>query len=43
MPQAQKMHFLLHVFQMTAIAFIRIINYDHFNALHQFWDILYIY
>ena len=37
------MHFLQGVFQMTAIAFIWIINNYHTNGLHLFWDTPYYY
>ena len=37
---AQKMYFLQDVHQMSAIALVSIINYDHINGLHQFWDTL---
>ena len=36
------MHFLLDVFQMTAIALVSVINHYHINGLHLFWDTLYI-
>ena len=41
MSLAQRMHILLDVFQMTATAFVSVINY--INRLHLFWDTLYIY
>ena len=34
------MHFLQDVFQMTAIAFVSIINHYPNNGLHLFWDTL---
>ena len=32
------MHFVLDVFQMTAITFFSEINHDHINGLYPFWD-----
>ena len=43
MSQAQRIHFLQDLFQMTAIALVSIINLIHINGLHQFWDTLLIY
>ena len=42
MSLAQRMHFLLGVFQMTAIALVSVINHYHINGLHLFWDTLYV-
>ena len=36
----QRRHFLLHVFQMTAIALLSVMNRYHTNGLHLFWDTL---
>ena len=41
MSLAQKMHFLQHVFQMTANALVSVINHYHVNGLHLFWNTLY--
>ena len=41
MSVAQRMPFLQDVFQMTAIAFVSVINHYHINGLPLFWDILY--
>ena len=38
---AQRMDFLQHVFQMTAIVIVLVINHYHINGLHLFWDTLY--
>ena len=35
---AQMMHFLLDVFQMTAIVLVSVINHYHLNGLHLFCD-----
>ena len=43
MSLAQRMHFLLDVFQMTTIALVSVINHYPINGLHLFWDTLYIY
>ena len=40
MSLAQMMHFLLDGFQMTAVAFVSVINHYHINELHLFWDTL---
>ena len=42
MSLAQRMHLLLDVFQMTAIALVSVINHYHINGLHLFWDTLYL-
>ena len=34
-------HFLLDVFQMTAIVLVSVINHYNINGLHLFWDSLY--
>ena len=41
MSLTQRMHFLLDVFQMTAIALVSVINY-HINGLHLLLDPLYL-
>ena len=41
MSLAQRMHFLLDGFQMTAITLVSVINPYHINGLHLFWDSLY--
>ena len=41
MPLSQRMHFILDVFQMTAVALVSVINHDHINGLHLFWDTQY--
>ena len=41
MSLAQRMHFLLDVFEMTAITLVSVINHYHINGLHLFWDNLY--
>ena len=41
MSLAQRMHFLQDMFQMTAIALVSVINHNHINGLHLFWDTLY--
>ena len=41
MSLAQRMHFLLNVFQMTAIALVSVI--DHIHGSHLFWDIRYVH
>ena len=41
MSQAERVHFL-QMFQMTAIAFVSVINHYYINELHVFWDTLYI-
>ena len=38
MSQAQRMHLLLDVFQMTAIVLISVINHYYINELNLFWD-----
>ena len=38
---AKRIHFLQYMFQMTAIAFVLVINYYHINGLHLFWKTLY--
>ena len=43
MSLAQRMHFLLDVFEMTAIELFSVINHYHINGLHLFWDALLIY
>ena len=35
---AQRMHFLLDVFQMTAIMIVAVINHYFIYGLHLFWD-----
>ena len=42
MSLAQRMHFLLDMFQMTTIVFVSVINNYHIIGLHLFWDILYL-
>ena len=42
MSLAERVHFLQDVLQMTAIAFVSVINHYHINWLHQFWDTLYL-
>ena len=42
MSLAQKMHFLLDVFQMSAVMLISVMNHYHIYGLHLFWDTLYI-
>ena len=41
MSLAQRMHFLLDVFQMTGIALASLINHYHIIGLYLFWDTLY--
>ena len=41
MSLAQRMYFLLDVFQMTAITLVSVINLYHIKGLHLFWDTLY--
>ena len=38
----QRMDILLDVFQMTSIALILVLNHNHINGLHLFWETLYI-
>ena len=38
--QAQRMHFLPDVFQMTSIEIASVINHYDINGLHLFWDTL---
>ena len=40
MSLAERVHFLLDVFQMTASALVTVINYYHINGLDLFWDTL---
>ena len=42
MSKAERMHFLLDVFQMTAIVTVSEINHYHINGLHLFEYTLYI-
>ena len=42
MSQAQRVHFLQDVFQMTTITLVSIINHYHINGLHLFWDTQYV-
>ena len=41
MSQAQRMHFLQDVFQMTITGLVSVINHHHIYELHLFWDTLY--
>ena len=41
MSVTQRMHILLDMFQMAAIALVSVINHYHINGLHLFWDSLY--
>ena len=41
MSQAQRMHFLKDMFQITAVVLVSVINHYHINGLHLFWDTLY--
>ena len=36
MSLAQRLHFFLDVFQMTAIVLVSVIDYYHINGLHLF-------
>ena len=37
---AERMQFLLDVFQMTAITFVSVLNHYHIKGFHLFWDTL---
>ena len=39
---AQRMHFWLDVFQITAVVVVSVINHYHINRLHLFCDTLYL-
>ena len=41
MSLAQSMYFLQTVFQMTTIALVSVMNHNHINGLHLFWDTVY--
>ena len=40
MSQAETMHFLQDMFQMTTIALVSVINHYQINGLYLFWDTL---
>ena len=42
MSLAERMYFLQDMFQMTAIALVSVVNHNHINRLHLFWNNLYL-
>ena len=40
MSRSKDVFFLLEMFQITAIALVSVINHNHINRLHLFWDTL---
>ena len=41
MSQAQNIHLLQDMFQLSVIALVSVLNHYHINGLHLFWDALY--